>query len=109
MVLGHDERGHCPMLVDGACSIYEHRPRTCRTYDCRIFAATDLDAADGDDRKAQIARRVEQWRFTYDGPRARSEHADVRASAVAIRTDLPDLSNAEVAVRAVFTDRGTPG
>ena len=25
------------MLVDDACSIYEHRPRACRTYDCRIF------------------------------------------------------------------------
>ena len=40
VVLGHDENGHCPMLIDGACSIYEHRPRACRTYDCRIFAAT---------------------------------------------------------------------
>jgi len=30
VLLGYDERGHCPMLVDGACSIYEHRPRTCR-------------------------------------------------------------------------------
>ena len=36
--MGYDERGHCPMLVDGDCSIYEHRPRTCRTYDCRVFA-----------------------------------------------------------------------
>ena len=40
VVLGHDERGHCPMLVDGRCSIYADRPRTCRTYDCRVFAAT---------------------------------------------------------------------
>src|SRR5947207_512379 len=35
VVMGYDERGHCPMLVEGACSIYEHRPRACRTYDCR--------------------------------------------------------------------------
>ncbi len=27
VLLGYDERGHCPMLVDNACSIYEHRPR----------------------------------------------------------------------------------
>ncbi|MFI5042361.1 MAG: YkgJ family cysteine cluster protein, partial [Acidimicrobiales bacterium] len=33
VVLGYDERGRCPMLVDARCSIYEHRPRTCRTYD----------------------------------------------------------------------------
>ncbi|HET7720760.1 MAG TPA: YkgJ family cysteine cluster protein, partial [Acidimicrobiales bacterium] len=39
VVMGYDERGHCPMFVDGACSIYEHRPRTCRTYDCRVFPA----------------------------------------------------------------------
>ena len=33
VVLGYDERGHCPMLVHGACSIYDHRPRTCRAFD----------------------------------------------------------------------------
>ena len=36
------------MLVDGRCSIYEHRPRTCRTYDCRIFTATGLDVGAND-------------------------------------------------------------
>ena len=46
VVLGYDERGHCPMLVDNQCSIYSHRPRTCRTYDCRVFpaAAVEVDA-----------------------------------------------------------------
>ena len=46
VVLGYDERGHCPMLIDDKCSIYEHRPRTCRTYDCRIFPAAGLDLED---------------------------------------------------------------
>src|SRR5688572_23451385 len=36
VVLGYDDHGRCPMLVDEKCSIYEHRPRTCRTYDCRV-------------------------------------------------------------------------
>lgn len=63
VVLGYDERGHCPMLVDDACSIYPHRPRTCRTYDCRIFAATGLDAED--DGKPAIAERARRWRFDY--------------------------------------------
>ena len=40
VVLGYDEHGRCPMLGDHGCTIYEHRPRTCRTYDCRVFAAT---------------------------------------------------------------------
>ena len=43
VVLGYDERGHCPMLVDDQCSIYEHRPRTCRTYDCRVFPAAGIE------------------------------------------------------------------
>src|SRR5437763_4457379 len=42
MVLGYDDRGQCPMLVDNQCSIYSHRPRTCRAYDCRVFAATGI-------------------------------------------------------------------
>ena len=54
VVLGYDERGHCPMLIDDKCSIYEHRPRTCRTYDCRIFPAAGLEIDDAD--KTQIAR-----------------------------------------------------
>src|SRR2546421_6542963 len=63
VVLGYDERGHCPMLVDGRCSIYEHRPRTCRTYDCRIFAAAGIDAD-----KELIVARARRWRVTYPTP-----------------------------------------
>jgi hypothetical protein len=63
VVMGYDDDGHCPMLVDGACSIYEHRPRTCRTYDCRVFAATGVVP----DQPA-IAYRVEHWRFDIDDP-----------------------------------------
>ena len=53
VLLGYDERGHCPMLVDDRCSVYEHRPRACRTYDCRVFAAAEVeldDNAKADDR-----------------------------------------------------------
>ncbi|HET7416887.1 MAG TPA: YkgJ family cysteine cluster protein [Solirubrobacterales bacterium] len=58
-VLGYDERGHCPMLVDGRCSIYEDRPRACRTYDCRIFAAAGVEPD-----KADVAVRSRRWRFS---------------------------------------------
>ncbi len=45
VVLPYDERGRCPMLAeDGICTIYDHRPRTCRVYDCRVFAAAGVDA-----------------------------------------------------------------
>ena len=63
VLMGYDERGHCPMLIDGACSIYEHRPMTCRTYDCRVFPAAGVELDDDD--KALIARRASRWRFTF--------------------------------------------
>src|SRR5262249_465616 len=40
VLMGYNEKGECPMLIDNKCSIYEHRPQTCRDFDCRIFAAT---------------------------------------------------------------------
>ena len=46
VVLGYDERGHCPMLVDHKCTIYEHRPRTWRVYDCRSFPAAGVELVD---------------------------------------------------------------
>jgi hypothetical protein len=83
VLLGYDERGHCPMLVDGACSIYEHRPRACRTYDCRVFPAAGLDAAD--DGKPLIAERARRWRFSYPTESDRNEHDAVRAAAAFVR------------------------
>ena len=106
VVLGHDARGHCPMLVDNTCSIYEHRPRTCRTYDCRVFGATGLDPADGDPRKSAIVQRVERWRFEHRTEDDRAAHAAVWDAVVTIRTSMPDLTNAEVAARAVLLRTG---
>jgi hypothetical protein len=58
-LLPFDARGRCPLLDEaGRCTIYDHRPLTCRTYDCRVFAAADLDA-DRDEITAQARR----WRF----------------------------------------------
>jgi uncharacterized protein len=67
VVLGYDENGHCPMLEDDVCSIYDVRPRTCRTYDCRIFPATgiDLEQEDGEEAKVEIARRARRWQFDF--------------------------------------------
>jgi len=80
VVIGYDDRGHCPMLVDGRCSIYAHRPRACRTYDCRVFAAAEVEP----DAEA-IAARVRQWRFTYPTPDDRARHDAVRAAATRLR------------------------
>jgi Fe-S-cluster containining protein len=78
VLLGYDERGHCPMLVDGGCSIYDNRPRTCRTYDCRIFPATGV-APDAD--KPAIARQARRWRFDLGTDADRVEHEAVQAAA----------------------------
>jgi len=97
VLLGYDEQGHCPMLVEGQCSIYEHRPRTCRAYDCRIFAAAGLDVDADDDRKAPIARRARRWRFALPTDDDRRRHAAVRAAARSVRA----TSVTQLAVRAV--------
>lgn len=83
VLLGYDQKGVCPMLVDGTCSIYEHRPLTCRQYDCRVFAAAGISAGGGD--KARINERVRRWAFSYPTKDDRDEHRAVRAAAAFIR------------------------
>jgi uncharacterized protein len=78
VVMGYDERGHCPMLIDDRCSIYEHRPRTCRTYDCRVFPAAAIEPAD---HQVAITLRTRRWRFGYPAPSDRVRHDAVRAAA----------------------------
>jgi len=91
VVMGYDERGHCPMLRDGACTIYQHRPRTCRTYDCRVFPAAGIEP---DERsKADIARQARRWRFELPTDDDRIEHEAVKAAARYVHehgNDLPD-------------------
>ena len=106
VVLGYDERGHCPMLIDDECSIYEHRPRTCRTYDCRIFPAAGLRIDDAD--KAEIARRAQRWRFSYPTEADRQQHDAVRAAATLLQEQAdrrPDravaMNTTQLALRAI--------
>jgi Fe-S-cluster containining protein len=94
------------MLADGGCSIYEHRPRTCRTYDCRIFPATGLAVDEGDPAKADIARQARRWRFTFPADEDRRCHDAVRAAAVAhnrAEADARPATVTQVAVRAIET------
>ena len=89
VLMGYDEHGHCPMLRDDGCSIYEHRPRTCRTYDCRVFPAAGLDPGDG---KPLIGHRSRRWRFTHDDE-GEVRHTAVRAASAFLdqhRDRMPD-------------------
>ena len=105
VILGYDEHGRCPMLRDGGCSIYEHRPRTCRTYDCRVFAAAGIQP---DDDQGLIARRARRWRFDFPTEADHSQHQAVRAAATFVleHRDLlaeasPAASPTQLAVAAV--------
>ena len=58
MVMGFDGEGRCPMLTESGCRIYEHRPRTCRSYDCRVFAASGIQPD-----QALVAEAIKRWHF----------------------------------------------
>ena len=117
-VLGFDEHGRCPMLIDNACSIYDDRPRTCRAFDCRVFAAAGLST--GDPRKSQIDGRIERWRFSYpetvDEVEQRAVHAAVRfleanrdvLTGIAPHLDASTTAVLSLAVHGLFFDRGGP-
>ena len=118
VLLGFDERGHCPMLVEDGCSIYEHRPRTCRTYDCRVFAATGIEPGAA---QVAIARRARRWRFRAPDADARTEQGAVesarrsldvhraRLGATAIPTDPTQLAVLAVDVHDVFLEPDEAG
>src|SRR5689334_22372189 len=88
VVLPYDQQGCCPMLGDAGCSIYDHRPRTCRTYDCRVFAATGIEV---DADKPDIAARVAEWRFSFPTDADRREHIAVRAAASYVEAHPDEL------------------
>jgi Fe-S-cluster containining protein len=106
VVVGYDERGHCPMLIDERCSIHEHRPRTCRTYDCRVFPASGTRAAG--EHQALVARRAQRWQFSYTDENGRIQHDAVRAAAAFLgdhADQLPDgtvpTNTTQIAVLAI--------
>lgn len=94
VLLGYDEPGRCPMLGPRGCSIYDDRPRTCRVYDCRVFAAAMVEP---DDDKPLIAQRSSRWTFGYLVARNRTELAvqavEVHAALLDDRDDAPSISS----------------
>jgi hypothetical protein len=76
------------MLVNEGCSIYEHRPRTCRNYDCRVIAAAGL--ADDVDGKALISSAAQSWRFD---PVVDTQLQAIRAAATFLREHQVELGD----------------
>jgi Putative zinc- or iron-chelating domain len=42
LVLQQGADGACIHLGEHGCTVYEHRPGVCRTFDCRVFAAMGI-------------------------------------------------------------------
>ena len=82
-LMGYDARGRCPMLTDKGCTIYTHRPVTCRTFDCRVFAATGVTFNDANGTR--IAERAARWRFSYTSDNDRDEHTALKKAADFLR------------------------
>lgn len=65
--------GACPYLIDEKCSIYAHRPASCRQYDCRDFAMASLrlNPADGSHDQVlgvdEINRSIERFAAENEG------------------------------------------
>jgi Fe-S-cluster containining protein len=93
LLLGYTEQGACPVLVGGRCTIYEDRPLVCRTYDCRLYAATGVEPD-----RAEIAQQVRRWRFEYPAPEDRELQAAVLAAVRFIR-ETPACLPSEAARR----------
>jgi Fe-S-cluster containining protein len=115
VLMGYDEHGHCPMLKDGLCSIYEHRPKTCRNYDCRVFPAAGIES----DGRDLINRQIRRWKFSYPTPVDRTEHVAVQTAAKflsehadqfpkgAVPTGATQLAILAIRVFEVFLDPAT--
>ena len=97
VVMGYDEHGHCPMLIEGKCSIYAHRPRTCRTYDCRVFPAAGVEP---DNDKPLIAAQARRWSFSYRTDDDHTQHDAVRASALYLRDNRGVLGGGNLPANA---------
>jgi uncharacterized protein len=82
VLMGYDEKGHCPMFKDNACSIYADRPQTCRDYDCRVFPATGFSV---EEDKPVIAGQAVRWRFDFSKPTDKRDFAAVQSAAEFLR------------------------
>lgn len=81
-LMGFHANGHCLMFRGGNCAIYPSRPETCRSYDCRVYAAAEMSAGEG---KTEINQRVARWRFSFPASRDRAEQGAVAAAARYLR------------------------
>lgn len=67
VVLERHDDGSCIYLVNNQCSIYDRRPHTCRTFDCRIFyPLTTKEATSFGGKTVRDLHHVAHQRFRMD-------------------------------------------
>lgn len=54
-----DDKGSCALFQNGQCKIYDARPLACRSFDCRIFAVTQINP---ENKVLQNALKLKDWR-----------------------------------------------
>ena len=106
LVMGYDQHGLCPMFHDTGCSIYADRPRACRVYDCRVFAASEVYPREPE--KSAVTATARRWVFTYRADADRRRHEAVRDQAQGLRAQVERSARSatpphaiEVAIRAI--------
>lgn len=89
ILIGYDSNGHCVMLKDGQCSIYDFRPKMCREFDCRVFVVSGLQVEEDD--KALISKRVENWEIIYENGLKQIDHDKLKKVAKFLEENRNDL------------------
>jgi uncharacterized protein len=104
LVLGYNEHGCCPMFVGNKCSIYRFRPATCRSFDCRILAASGITTEDNN----LITQHARRWKFSCPIESDRNLLSAVLAAAIflkkypeCIRGNLASRDKIQLAVIAI--------
>jgi hypothetical protein len=88
--------GACVHLGAAGCTVYRHRPRACRRYDCRSYAMVGvLDRYDGD-------RTSPGWRFDNRTRRQRVLLVALEMAGRAAQTELSEGWDAEAALAAAL-------
>lgn len=94
LLIGLTKTGKCSMLKNKQCSIYTLRPQACRDYDCRLFAAANLNSG-----ITEIDRAVKRWRFHYRNSSAKATHLAIKTAASFVITHSNDFPEGKFPTR----------
>ncbi len=97
-VLTRHPSGHCLYLHEGACLIYDRRPMTCRSFDCRALLIADVAQPE-----KFFAQAEEKFEVVCKAPGDREFLHDARARArIAEAKGLSPAQQLQVSVCGVL-------